>query len=74
MASQSSCQKVEKYKVRLQERINVKLQYSSRRMKIVAHDAHKCQRVASFGVRQVLSTSKIHKKFHGHRVKPVGTW
>ena len=27
MASQSSCQKVEKYKVRLQERINVKLQY-----------------------------------------------
>ena len=30
-------------------------------------------KVANFGVRHVLSTPKMHKKFHIHGVKPVGT-
>ena len=49
------------------------INYSSQKAKTEAHGAHKCHRVASFGLRQVLSTPKMHKKFHGHRVKPVGT-
>ena len=45
----------------------------SQKVKIEAHGAHKCHSVASFSVREVLSTPKTHKKFHGHTVKPVGT-
>ena len=45
----------------------------SRKVKIEGHGAHKCPRVANFGVRDVLSTTKIHKSFHDHRVKPAAT-
>ena len=37
--------------------------YSSRKVKIEAHGAHKYLRVANFSVRQVISTSKMYKNF-----------
>ena len=49
------------------------INFSSRTVKVEAHGAHKNPRVATFGVRQVLSTPKMQKEFHVHRAKPVGT-